>query len=280
MATKKNEIIENVKIALHEDIGGGDVTADLVDTHTIAEATLTCRDNAILCGIDWFNEVFHQIDDTIDIKWQASDGDKIKYNQVICTLKGPVCSILTGERTAINFLQTLSAVSTNVAMFVDRVKHSKTKILDTRKTLPGLRYAQKYAVKIGGGINHRHGLYDEILIKENHILALGSIEATIKKAKEKKLPITIEVENLKQLEIALETDVDKIMLDNFSPSNIQKAVVMAKGNIKLEASGNMTINNVHSIAGAGVDYISVGALTKNIEAIDFSMLVSLVYISR
>jgi nicotinate-nucleotide pyrophosphorylase (carboxylating) len=280
MATKKNEIIENVKIALHEDIGGGDVTADLVDTHTIAEATLTCRDNAILCGIDWFNEVFHQIDDTIDIKWQASDGDKIKYNQVICTLKGPVCSILTGERTAINFLQTLSAVSTNVAMFVDRVKHSKTKILDTRKTLPGLRYAQKYAVKIGGGINHRHGLYDEILIKENHILALGSIEAIIKKVKEKKLPITIEVENLKQLKIALETDVDKIMLDNFSPSNIQKAVVMAKGNIKLEASGNTTINNVHSIAGTGVDYISVGALTKNIEAIDFSMLVSLVYISR
>jgi len=280
MATKKNEIIENVKIALHEDIGGGDVTADLVDTHTIAEATLTCRDNAILCGIDWFNEVFHQIDDTIDIKWQVSDGDKIKYNQVICTLKGPVCSILTGERTAINFLQTLSAVSTNVAMFVDRVKHSKTKILDTRKTLPGLRYAQKYAVKIGGGINHRHGLYDEILIKENHILALGSIEAIIKKVKEKKLPITIEVENLKQLKIALETDVDKIMLDNFSPSNIQKAVVMAKGNIKLEASGNTTINNVHSIAGTGVDYISVGALTKNIEAIDFSMLVSLVYISR
>jgi nicotinate-nucleotide pyrophosphorylase (carboxylating) len=280
MATKKNEIIENVKIALHEDIGGGDVTADLVDTHTIAAATLTCRDNAILCGIDWFNEVFHQIDDTIDIKWQASDGDKIKYNQVICTLKGPVRSILTGERTAINFLQTLSAVSTNVAMFVDRVKHSKTKILDTRKTLPGLRYAQKYAVKIGGGINHRHGLYDEILIKENHILALGSIEAAIKKVKEKKLPITIEVENLKQLEIALETDVDKIMLDNFSPSNIQKAVVMAKGNIKLEASGNTTINNVHSIAGTGVDYISVGALTKNIEAIDFSMLVSLVYISR
>ena len=280
MATKKNEIIENVKIALHEDIGGGDVTADLVDTHTIAEATLTCRDNAILCGIDWFNEVFHQIDDTIDIKWQASDGDKIKYNQVICTLKGPVRSILTGERTAINFLQTLSAVSTNVAMFVDRIKYSKTKILDTRKTLPGLRYAQKYAVKIGGGINHRHGLYDEILIKENHILALGSIEATIKKVKEKKLPITIEVENLKQLEIALESDVDKIMLDNFSPSNIYKAVAMAKGNIKLEASGNMTINNVHSIAGTGVDYISVGALTKNIEAIDFSMLVSLVYISR
>ena len=286
MAMKKNEIIENVKIALHEDIGSGDVTADLVDAHTIAEATLTCRDNAVLCGIDWFNEVFHQIDDSfgvdeyIDIKWQASDGDNIKHNQVICTLKGPVRSILMGERTAINFLQTLSAVSTNVAAFVDRIKNTKTKILDSRKTLPGLRYAQKYAVKIGGGINHRHGLYDEILIKENHLLASSSIEATVKKAKEKKLPITIEVEDLKQLEIALETDVDRIMLDNFSPPNICKAVAMAKGNIKLEASGNTTINNVHSIAGTGVDYISVGALTKNIEAIDFSMLVDLVYISR
>ena len=286
MATKKNEIIENVKIALHEDIGGGDVTADLVDAHTIAEATLTCRDNAVLCGIDWFNEVFYQIDDSlgvdeyIDIRWQASDGDNIKHDQVVCTLKGPIRSILTGERTAINFLQTLSAVSTNVAAFVDRIKNTKTKILDSRKTLPGLRYAQKYAVKIGGGINHRHGLYDEILIKENHILASGSIEATVKKAKEKKLPITIEVENLKQLEIALETDVDRIMLDNFSPTNICKAVAMAKGAIKLEASGNTTINNVHSIAGTGVDYISVGALTKNIEAIDFSMLVDLVYISR
>ena len=280
MAMKKNEIIESVKIALQEDIGSGDVTADLVDAHTIAEATLTCRDNAVLCGIDWFNEVFHQIDDSIDIKWQASDGDNIKHNQVICILKGPVRSILTGERTAINFLQTLSAVSTNVAAFVDRIKNAKTKILDTRKTLPGLRYAQKYAVKIGGGINHRHGLYDEILIKENHILASGSIEATVKKAKEKKLPITIEVENLKQLEIALKTDVDRIMLDNFSPPNICKAVAMAKGSIKLEASGNTTINNVHSIAGTGVDYISVGALTKNIEAIDFSMLVDLVYISK
>jgi len=286
MATKKNEIIENVKIALHEDIKGGDVTADLVDAHTIAEATLTCRDNAVLCGIDWFNEVFHQIDDSfgvdeyIDIKWQASDGDNIKHSQVVCTLKGPVRSILMGERTAINFLQTLSAVSTNVAAFVDRIKNSKTKILDSRKTLPGLRYAQKYAVKIGGGINHRHGLYDEILIKENHILASGSIEATVKKAKEKKLPITIEVENLKQLKIALETDVDRIMLDNFSPPSICKAVAMAKGNIKLEASGNTTINNVHSIAGTGVDYISIGALTKNIEAIDFSLLVDLVYIAR
>ena len=283
---KKNEIIENVKIALQEDIGSGDVTADLVDAHTIAEATLTCRDNAVLCGIDWFNEVFYQIDDSfgvdehIDIKWQASDGDNIKHSQVVCTLKGPVRSILMGERTAINFLQTLSAVSTNVAAFVDRIKNTKTKILDSRKTLPGLRYAQKYAVKIGGGINHRHGLYDEILIKENHLLASSSIEATVKKAKEKKLPITIEVEDLKQLEIALKTDVDRIMLDNFSPPNICKAVAMAKGNIKLEASGNTTINNVHSIAGTGVDYISIGALTKNIEAIDFSMLVDLVYISR
>ncbi len=187
MARKNNEIIENVKIALHEDVKGGDVTADIIDNHTIAEATLTCRDNAVLCGIDWFDEVFHQIDDSIVVKWQATDGDSIKHNQVICVVKGSANSILTGERTAINFLQTLSAVSTNVAEFVTRIKNKKTKILDTRKTLPGLRYAQKYAVKIGGGTNHRHGLYDEILIKENHILALGSIEATVKKAKEKKL---------------------------------------------------------------------------------------------
>ena len=280
MARKNNEIIENVKIALHEDVKGGDVTADIIDNHTIAEATLTCRDNAVLCGIDWFDEVFHQIDDSIVVKWQATDGDSIKHNQVICVVKGSANSILTGERTAINFLQTLSAVSTNVAEFVARIKNKKTKILDTRKTLPGLRYAQKYAVKIGGGTNHRHGLYDEILIKENHILALGSIEATVKKAKEKKLPITIEVENLKQLQIALETDVDRIMLDNFSPPEICKAVALAKGSIKLEASGNTTIENVHLIAGTGVDYISVGALTKNIKAIDFSMLVNLVYISR
>ena len=280
MARKNNEIIENVKIALHEDVKGGDVTADIIDNHTIAEATLTCRDNAVLCGIDWFDEVFHQIDDSIVVKWQATDGDSIKHNQVICVVKGSANSILTGERTAINFLQTLSAVSTNVAEFVTRIKNKKTKILDTRKTLPGLRYAQKYAVKIGGGTNHRHGLYDEILIKENHILALGSIEATVKKAKEKKLPITIEVENLKQLQIALETDVDRIMLDNFSPPEICKAVALAKGSIKLEASGNTTIENVHLITGTGVDYISVGALTKNIKAIDFSMLVNLVYISR
>ena len=201
---KKNEIIESVKIALHEDIGSGDVTADLVDAHTIAEATLTCRDNAVLCGIDWFNEVFHQIDDSIDIKWQASDGDDIKNNQAICILKGPVRSILMGERTAINFLQTLSAVSTNVAAFVDRIKNTKTKILDSRKTLPGLRYAQKYAVKIGGGINHRHGLYDEILIKENHLLASSSIEATVKKAKEK-----LSADELKEADKVIVTYIKK-----------------------------------------------------------------------
>ena len=276
----KNEISENVKIALEEDIGTGDVTTDLIETHTIAEASLISRDNAILCGIDWFNEVFNQLDNSIEIKWNAKDGDEIKKGENLCVLNGPANSILTGERTAINFIQTLSAVSTNVATFVSRIKNTKTKILDTRKTIPGLRYAQKYAVTIGGGINHRQGLYDEVLIKENHILASGSIKKTIEKAKEKKLPITIEVENLDQLKNALETDVDRILLDNFTPPNIYKAVTIAKGKIKLEASGNTTINNVHIIAGTGVDYISIGALTKNIEAIDFSLLVNLVYIAR
>ena len=167
-----------------EDVGSGDVTTDLVESHTIAEATLISRDNAILCGIDWFNEVFNQLDNSVEIKWNFSDGDKIKANQTVCNISGPVHSILTGERTAINFIQTLSAVSTNVAAFVNRVKNTKTEILDTRKTIPGLRYAQKYAVTVGGGTNHRKGLYDEILIKENHILASGSIEKTIKMAKE------------------------------------------------------------------------------------------------
>jgi len=276
----KNEISENVKKALEEDIGTGDVTTDLIEPHTIAEASLISRDNAILCGIDWFNEVFNQLDNSIEIKWNAKDGDEIKKGENLCVINGPANSILTGERTAINFIQTLSAVSTNVATFVSRIKNTKTKILDTRKTIPGLRYAQKYAVTTGGGINHRKGLYDEVLIKENHILASGSIEKTISKAKEKKLPITIEVENLDQLKHALETDVDRIILDNFTPPNIYKAVTITKGRIKLEASGNTTLNNVHIIAGTGVDYISIGALTKNIEAIDFSLLVNLVYIAR
>ena len=276
----KNEITENVKKALEEDIGTGDVTTDLIEPHTIAEASLISRDNAILCGIDWFNEVFNQLDNSIEIKWNAQDGDEIKKDENLCVLNGPANSILSGERTAINFIQTLSAVSTNVATFVSRIKNTKTKILDTRKTIPGLRYAQKYAVTIGGAINHRQGLYDEVLIKENHILASGSIEKTIKKAKEKKLPITIEVENLDQLEHALKTDVDRIILDNFTPPNIYKAVTITKGKIKLEASGNTTLNNVHIMAGTGVDYISIGALTKNIEAVDFSLLVNLVYIAR
>ena len=280
MNNKNNEITKNVKNALEEDVGSGDVTTDLVESHTIAEATLISRDNAILCGIDWFNEVFNQLDNSVEIKWNFSDGDKIKANQTVCNISGPVHSILTGGRTAINFIQTLSAVSTNVAAFVNRVKNTKTEILDTRKTIPGLRYAQKYAVTVGGGTNHRKGLYDEILIKENHILASGSIEKTIKMAKEKKLRITIEVEDLNQLENALKTDVDCIMLDNFTPTNIQKAVKMTKGKIKLEASGNTNIHNVHTIAGTGVDFISIGALTKNIEAIDFSMSVNLVYVAR
>ena len=277
---KKNEIVENVEKALKEDVGTGDVTTDLIEPHTIAEATLITRDKAILCGIDWFNEVFNQLDNSIEIKWHVNDGDEIKSGQNLCVLNGPAVSILTGERTAINFIQTLSAVSTNVAAYVGRVKNTKVKILDTRKTIPGLRYAQKYAVTIGGGINHRQGLYDEVLIKENHILASGSIEKTIEKAKNKKLPITIEVENLEQLKKALETDVDRIMLDNFTPPNIYKAVTIAKGKVKLESSGNTTLNNVHIIAGTGVDYISIGALTKDITAIDFSLLVDLVYISR
>jgi len=275
-----DEIIKNVQCALTEDVGAGDVTSDLIDSHSLAEAKLISRDNAILCGVDWFNEVFNQLDNSIETEWQANDGDKIKQNQILCTLNGPIRPILTGERTAINFIQTLSAVSSNVATFVSRVKNTNVKILDTRKTIPGLRYAQKYAVTTGGGTNHRKGLYDEVLIKENHILACGSIEKTIEKAKEENLPITIEVENLEQLERALKTDVNRIMLDNFSPPNIYKAVNLTEGKAELEVSGNIDINNVGTIAGTGVDYISIGALTKNIKAVDFSLLIELVYVSR
>ena len=180
MKDKKEIITTNVKAALDEDIGSGDVTAELIEPYTISEATLTCRDSAIICGIEWFNEVFKQLDNSINIEWLVSDGDKVKSNQKICKLNGSAHGILTGERTAINFLQTLSSVSTNVAAFVDRIKNTKTKILDTRKTIPGLRYAQKYAVTVGGGFNHRFGLFDEILIKENHITASGSLEKAIK----------------------------------------------------------------------------------------------------
>lgn len=274
MVIDQKEIIANVTTALAEDVGTGDVTAELIPIDAVATATLITREHAVLAGCPWFDEVFKQLDATVNIDWHVSDGDTLAPNQTLCLINGPARSLLTGERTAINFLQTLSATATTVASFVKVIKDTKAKILDTRKTIPGLRLAQKYAVTCGGGSNHRIGLYDAILIKENHILAAGSITQAIKQAKTKNLPVEVEVETLHELEEALNAKADQVLLDNFNLVKLVKAVNINLGRAKLEASGNIDKNNLHAIAETGVDYISIGALTKHIQAIDFSMRIS------
>lgn len=274
MVIDQNEIIANVKTALHEDVGAGDITADLIPEDSIASATLITREHATLAGRQWFDEVFNQLDTSVKIDWQVDDGDVISPNQQLCKLHGSARSILTGERTAINFLQTLSATATSVACFVSLISNTKTKILDTRKTIPGLRLAQKYAVKCGGGKNHRIGLYDAILIKENHIMAAGGITEAITKAKQKNVPVEVEVESLQELKEALEAGPDQILLDNFNIGELVKAVLITKGRAKLEASGNVDKQSIRAIAGTGVDYISIGALTKHVQAVDFSMRIN------
>lgn len=275
MVIEQEEIAANVKAALHEDIGTGDITAELIPENAIASATLITRENATLAGQQWFDEVFNQLDPSIQIDWLAKDGDVIISNQKLCNLSGSARSLLSGERTAINFLQTLSGTATSVAYFVSLIKKTDTNILDTRKTIPGLRLAQKYAVACGGGKNHRIGLYDEILIKENHILAAGSITKAIKAAKEKKVPVEIEVESIQELEEALQSSPDQVLLDNFTIAELKSAVSIAKGKTKLEASGNVDEQTITAIAETGVDYISIGALTKHVKAIDFSMRINL-----
>jgi nicotinate-nucleotide pyrophosphorylase (carboxylating) len=274
MVIDQKEIIANVKTALNEDIGSGDITAGLIPVDTTASATLITREHATLAGCAWFAEVFNQVDPSVKIEWQIKDGDAVTPNQVLCQIDGPARSILTGERTAINFLQTLSATATSVASFVGLINDTATKILDTRKTIPGLRLAQKYAVTCGGGINHRIGLYDAILIKENHIIAAGSIGKAIEMGKQKNVPVEVEVESLQELEEALEAKPDQILLDNFNISELIKAVSITDGHAKLEASGNVDKQSIRSIAETGVDYISIGALTKHIQAIDFSMRIN------
>jgi len=274
MVISQDEIIANVKSALAEDIGGGDVTADLIPIDSSASATLITREHAVLSGIAWFNEVFNQLDETINIKWLVEDGDVITPDQTLCQIDGPARPILTGERTSINFLQTLSGTATTVASYVDLIKDTKAKILDTRKTIPGLRLAQKYAVTCGGGINHRIGLYDAILIKENHILAAGNITEAINLAKNQNCPVEVEVETLHELEEALTAKADQILLDNFNLAKLVKAVTIAHGRVKLEASGNINKNNLRAIAETGVDYISIGSLTKHVRAIDYSMRIT------
>ena len=266
-------IRESVRIALAEDIGQGDVTASLCGDNMIS-ASVICRETATLCGQAWFDESFKQLDPNVAIEWLKHDGDVMHPNNEVCTIRGPANVVLSGERTALNFLQTLSATATATKKLLHRLKGTSTQLLDTRKTIPGLRYAQKYAVRSAGGVNHRMGLYDAYLIKENHIAACGSISDAIKRAKSQhpELNIEIEVENIDELKEAITNNADIALLDNFSLHHVKQAVELSHNKIKLEVSGNINMDNINQYAMLGVDYISVGALTKHIQAIDFSML--------
>jgi nicotinate-nucleotide pyrophosphorylase (carboxylating) len=266
-------ISSQVKLALEEDIGQHDITADLIQPATIASAIIISREAATLCGQAWLDEVFKQIDPNIKIIWHFNDGDILSSGNILCELSGPARSLLMGERTAMNYIQTLSATATISHDYVKKVEGFNVQILDTRKTIPGLRLAQKYAVRCGGCFNHRIGLYDGILIKENHINASGSINAAITLARSlhPTIPIEVEVENLEELREALIGKADIIMLDNFDSKTLKQAVALNQGQAILEASGNVNLNSIRTIAESGVDRISVGALTKDIKAIDLSM---------
>jgi len=266
-------IQEQVKLALQEDVGQQDLTADLIPRDTIATAQIISRENATLCGKKWLEAVFSQIDSGIKINWFYSDGEDLRENDVICSLSGSARSLLTGERTAMNFVQTLSATASLSKRYADLVSDLDVQVLDTRKTIPGLRLAQKYAVLCGGGYNHRIGLYDGILIKENHINASGSISAAISQARtlHPEISIEVEVENFEELEQALAAKADIILLDNFDVPALRKAVEITQGQAQLEASGGITLASIRKIAETGVDRISIGALTKDVQAIDLSM---------
>lgn len=271
--TLKTDIANSVKHALAEDIGSGDITAMLVPEHASAKATIITREHAVVCGQTWVNEVFAQLDERVQIDWKVKDGDKVESNQTLFTLTGPARSLLTGERSALNFLQLLSGTATTCRQYADMVEGTGVKLLDTRKTIPGLRTAQKYAVTCGGCYNHRIGLFDAFLIKENHIAACGGISQAIEAAREiaPGKPVEVEVENLQQFDEALEGGADIIMLDNFSTGDMVRAVAINSGTAKLEASGGITSTNLKQIAVTGVDYISLGTLTKDCKALDLSM---------
>lgn len=268
-------IEEDVRCALKEDIGDGDITAQLISSEQISTATVITRESAILCGILWFNEVFRQLDATnVTIQWNFKDGDRLKANDVLCILRGPSRVLLTGERTALNFVQLLSGVSTRCRQYADLVEGIQVKLRDTRKTIPGLRLAQKYAVTQGGCYNHRIGLYDAFLIKENHIAACdNSISKVIERARQiaPGKPIEIEVENLDQLQQALDCQAEMILLDNMSLDEMSQAVQITQGRAKLEASGGVNNSTLRAVAQTGVDLIAMGILTKDICAIDLSM---------
>lgn len=271
---QQSEITKIVSIALAEDIGTGDLTAHLIPPERNSKATLICQQNAVLCGVDFVNEVFFQLDPRIQIEWHLKDGAEMASNQTICEFSGSSRSLLTGERTALNFLQVLSSTATLTKKYVEEIKGTRAQLLDTRKTLPGLRNAQKYAVTCGGGRNHRFGLFDQILIKENHIAASESITSIITQAKNmfpQKI-LEIEVRNLDEFRQALAATPDIILLDNFSLASIREAVIINNGKSKLEVSGGVNLETIRAIAETGVDYISVGAITKSVIPIELSMI--------
>ena len=272
-----NETIQTaIRMSLAEDIGSGDVTADLISVEIITQASIISLESAVICGIPWVNAVYRAIDPTIEIQWKVKDGDFISSYQTLSILIGKARSLVTGERAALNWLQTLSGTATEVNRYVEKLKGTPVRLLDTRKTIPGLRYAQKYAVCCGGGKNHRMGLYDAYLIKENHIINCSSIAQLIEKARDlhPEKTLEIEVENFEELQAALNAKADIVLLDNFDIEMIKKAVEINNGQAKLEISGNVTLENIREIAKTGIDFISVGALTKHLHAIDLSMRIN------
>ncbi|MFZ2313284.1 MAG: carboxylating nicotinate-nucleotide diphosphorylase [Methylobacter sp.] len=270
--------IAEVKPFLEEDIGSGDITAAIIPETMTAEAEVMTRENMVLCGQAWFDAVFKYLDANVNINWLVAEGDAVSKGATLCKLSGSARSLLTGERTALNLLQTLSATATIARQYADAVSGTGCKVLDTRKTIPGLRNAQKYAVACGGCYNHRIGLYDGVLIKENHIIAAGSIAKAIRLARElTSVPVEVEVESMQELAEAIAAKPDRIMLDNFCLEDMAAAVKINTGAIELEASGNIDLDNIRVIAETGVDYISIGALTKHVRAIDLSMRIKLVH---
>lgn len=270
---QQSDIAAQVRAALAEDVGTGDVTAQLIPADAQAHARLIVREYGVICGCAWVDEVFAQIDARVSIDWQVKDGDRVTRDSLLCELRGPARSILTGERSALNFLQTLSGTATTVATYVDTVDGTGVKLLDTRKTVPGLRLAQKYAVTCGGGYNHRIGLFDAFLVKENHIIAAGGIAEAVRDARAiaADILLEVEVESLDELQQAIDAGVDRVLLDNFDLQMLRDAVALNAGRIGLEASGGVNLDTIRGIAETGVDFISVGGLTKDVRALDLSL---------
>ncbi len=273
MPPSTERIREDVRRALDEDIGDGDVTAKLLPAGANARARVVCREQAVIAGRPWFDACHHQIDAATRIAWHVAEGEQVAPDTVVCTLEGAARSLVTGERSALNFLQTLSGTATTAARYAAALAGTGTRVLDTRKTLPGLRTAQKYAVRVGGGCNHRAGLYDAYLIKENHITAAGGIAAAVMTARTQhpELLLEVEVETMEELAQAIDAGADRIMLDEFSPEAMRDAVRFTAGRVTLEVSGSVELSRLPAIAATGVDFVSVGALTKHVRAVDLSM---------